>query len=201
MSEPTPVQLSRAERRKQQTHELIKQAAGELLLERGYPALTVQAITERADVGYGTFYLHFGDKDDVVWAVMHDLAQAYRAQVDAQLVDVPYPRKEYLGWLAIFRYVGTIRDQFVAYFGSQGSAKLVSLYQAYLAQMTEENIREARYMPGLDLPIGFTAQYMAGALMRLLVWWCETRSDYTPEQMAAMLFEIVYRQPPPKDSP
>ncbi len=38
---------------------------------------------------------------------------------------------------------------------------------------------------------------MTGALMRLLVWWVETPNDYTPQDMASMLFQAVYREAPP----
>src|SRR5690554_4639342 len=68
--------LNRAERRRQHTREQLKAAALELLAERGYADLTIKAITERADLGYGTFYLYFTEKDDIVWELILDRAQA-----------------------------------------------------------------------------------------------------------------------------
>ncbi len=51
--------INRMERRRLQTREHLKQAAYELLMEMGYARFTIKAVTERADVGYGTFLLHF----------------------------------------------------------------------------------------------------------------------------------------------
>lgn len=60
---------NRFQRRKQRTRNALKQAAMDLLLAYGYDNLTVQAITDRADFARGTFYVHFADKDDIVWAL------------------------------------------------------------------------------------------------------------------------------------
>lgn len=67
---------NRAERRKRQTRDQIKRAALDVMAERGYAGPTVQLITERADVGYGTFYLHFGDKDEIVAELLEDIGDA-----------------------------------------------------------------------------------------------------------------------------
>lgn len=190
--------LNRMERRRLQTRDQLQQAALELLIEGGYADLTVKAVTDRADLGYGTFYLHFTDKDDIIWSVIHDLAETERKRVDEALADVPFPRREYLSWVMLFEYVSTVREGFIALFGSQGSAHLLERYQTYLAKLHENNLRSGLYSAALDLPPEFLAQYMTGALMRLLLWWAETPNDYTPEQMAQMVYQAAYRQPPPE---
>lgn len=190
---------TRVERRKQQTYERIKQSCRDLLMERGYTALTLHAITDRADVGYGTFYLHFKDKDDAVWAVLREWGEANEREVYEQLAGVPFPRREYLSWVALFGFVGQVRNHFTAMLGRGGSAVLAQHYQDLLADIHERNIRAAKYNVTVQLPPEFLAQFMAGATMRLLMWWLETPNDYTPEDMAAMLFETIYRQPAPRE--
>jgi AcrR family transcriptional regulator len=191
--------LTRTERRKQQTYERIKDACAALIFEMGYENLTIHAITERADVGYGTFYLYFKDKDDLVWEVLRGWGEAYEQQMDEMLKDIPFPRREYLSWVAIFQYIDQVRDLFKAMMGRTGSAVLAQRYQDMLALIHERNMRAAKYNVIIELPIEFLAQFMAGALMRLLVWWVETPNRYTPQEMAAMLFETVYHQPAPSE--
>lgn len=89
MSVTDAVSQNRAERRKQQTRAAIKQAAFDLLREMGYQKLSVRAITERADVGYGTFYIHFSDKDDVVWEVVKEWSDAMMQQVWQRVAHEP----------------------------------------------------------------------------------------------------------------
>lgn len=192
---------SRIERRRLQTRQRLLQAAGELLSQYGYHKLTIKAVTERADVGYGTFYLYFEDKDELIWQVLYIQGENLRVHMDARLAPIPFPLREYLSWIGIFGYMYHYRDGFQAMFGSQGSAKLTQYYQTYLAEIHEENLRLGRYQAGLDLPPAFLAQFMAGAMLRLLIWWIETPDIYTAEQMAAMLYQAVYRESPPADPP
>ena len=63
------VPIRRGERRKQLTRRRLLDAAAETYAESGVDGATISAITERADVGLGTFYLHFEDKDAIAVAV------------------------------------------------------------------------------------------------------------------------------------
>jgi AcrR family transcriptional regulator len=57
---------ARPDRRAQRTRALLVSAFNELVLERGYDALTVRDIIEHANVGRSTFYEHFENKDDIL---------------------------------------------------------------------------------------------------------------------------------------
>jgi AcrR family transcriptional regulator len=185
------------ERKRLLTRLRLMEATSELHLEVGYANLTIKAITERADLGYGTFYLYFQDVDEAVWAVVHQLAESQRQVIDAAVVHLPYPQREYQSFVLMFEYASQNREGISALFGSRGSAKLSQLYQNYLVEIHEVNLRQGTYSSGLDVPVSFLAQMITGALMRLLLWWSETPNDYTAEDMARMLYHSLYRQPPP----
>ena len=57
--------LDRAQRRAWRTHQKLLDASLEMFNQKGIDATSIQDITERADVGKGTFYRHFADKDEV----------------------------------------------------------------------------------------------------------------------------------------
>src|SRR4051794_28850265 len=189
---------NRAERRRIQTHEQLLAAAVQLMIENGYAALTIKAITEQADLGYGTFYLHFKDLDDVVWEVVYQMTEEARLQAEQHISQLPFPMREYQSWVFLFDFAAQAREGIVQLFGRNGSATLLQRYQNYLAALHEENLRSGNYSAGLDLPPAFLAQFITGALVRLLVWWAETPNDYTPQQMADMMYQTIYRQPPPR---
>ena len=56
----------RRERRRAETRERLFQAALKLFADRGYQQTTVEAITEAADVGKGTFFNYFPTKEHVL---------------------------------------------------------------------------------------------------------------------------------------
>jgi AcrR family transcriptional regulator len=184
---------NRAERRKQQTRTAIKQAAFDLLGEVGYQKLSIRAITERADIGYGTFYGHFSDKDDVVWEVVKEWSDAMMQQVWQRVAHEPHPRREYLSWVYTFEHLAATREGFVEMFGPGGSARLLQRYQDYVVTIHHSNLAQNHYSSGLNLPLEFLAQFMAGALVRLMQWWAQGNALYTAEEMAQLLFRAVYR--------
>jgi AcrR family transcriptional regulator len=61
--------LPRAARKRERTRGELVAAAERLVAERGMDALSIDDITEAADVAKGTFYTHFTDKDDLAAAV------------------------------------------------------------------------------------------------------------------------------------
>ena len=60
------VEVSRRERKKDETRERIFKAAIRLFRDRGFEKTTVDDITEKADVAKGTFFNYFPRKDSVL---------------------------------------------------------------------------------------------------------------------------------------
>ena len=65
---------TRAERRKRETRERLLAASLRVFLERGFAAATTAEMAAAADVGAGTFYLHFKDKRDVYETIVRHAA-------------------------------------------------------------------------------------------------------------------------------
>src|SRR5438552_11345004 len=57
---------AKEDRRIQRTRLMLRSAMVSLIRERGFEALTVQDIIDRADVGRSTFYSHFKSKEDLL---------------------------------------------------------------------------------------------------------------------------------------
>src|SRR5665647_3750793 len=87
MSSPAPV--GRRDRKKAETHEALRWAALRLALEHGYEQLTVEAITEAADVSVRTFFNYFSSKDDALFAPDPDGAEALAAELAARPTSEP----------------------------------------------------------------------------------------------------------------
>lgn len=75
------VNLGRRERKAADTRLRLFRCALELFAERGFPNVTVEDITEAADVGKGTFFNYFATKDHVLGV----LAEIQLGKVNAAL--------------------------------------------------------------------------------------------------------------------
>ena len=60
------VELSRQQRKSQETREKIFRAAKKILQKKGYEELSIKNICEEAGVSNGSFYHHFKTKDDLL---------------------------------------------------------------------------------------------------------------------------------------
>jgi AcrR family transcriptional regulator len=77
----TPLPL--VERKRHQARQRIIQAAEELFRARGFDGVSVGDIAERAEVGRTTFFRHFGDKQEVVFAKEQELLDTIAAASQA----------------------------------------------------------------------------------------------------------------------
>src|SRR5690349_4310201 len=69
------------DRRVKRTQKLLAEALIELTLEKGYEAVTIRDITDRADVGYATFFRHYHDKDDLLQDVSDVVLESLTRQL------------------------------------------------------------------------------------------------------------------------
>ncbi len=190
---------SRHERRRQQTHELLIQTAVQLVLEKGFDAISIQDITDRADLGRGTFYIHFKDKEEVVWSAIQGLALELEQEVHQQYKDAIPDQPEYYGLLNIFRHIDKNRDLYQVSFSRRGSAALTKRLQDLLAASLLSDLQEYPILrdPNSDVPNEIIAQMMTGLITHMVIWWLDTPNDYTAEQMAGMLYQTLHRKRPP----
>lgn len=82
---------SRGSRRKRRTREKLLHAAMELMADRGAEGVAINEITERADVGFGTFYNHFPSKEAIYEALIHQVFDDFADDIDVQTKDMDDP--------------------------------------------------------------------------------------------------------------
>ena len=78
------VELSRQQRKSQETREKIFQAAKKILQKKGYEELSIKNICEEAGVSNGSFYHHFKTKDDLLSYYIEEQPTINPAQCLAQ---------------------------------------------------------------------------------------------------------------------
>ncbi len=87
---PAPEKL---DPRVKRTRRLIQWAFGELLAEKGFGAITVQDITERAGINRATFYAHYPDK----FALLEEtLRNAFCAELEKRTLSACHYSKDNL---------------------------------------------------------------------------------------------------------
>jgi len=173
----------RGDRRVERTRRVLREALIALILERGWDAVTVRDICDRADVGRSTFYTHFVDKEDLLVGGLDDLGKHLREQFAA--IGGPGP----LGFLrGLIEHVVEQKKLFRAIIGKRGGhvvqqkfrAQLVELVQADLAGIVPEGAER-----------DMAAHFIAGALMDVLTWWLDARRPVEPTEIERMFLRMA----------
>jgi AcrR family transcriptional regulator len=81
---------SRTERRRARNRQALVEAARVLFGRHGFEATTVAAIAAEADLGFGTFYRYFADKEAALQAVLDEARREIDAAFEAAIA-VPSP--------------------------------------------------------------------------------------------------------------
>lgn len=66
---------NRRERRREETRQRLIEAALALMHEKPFDQVTIEEITERADVAKGTFFSYFPNKEHLLYAYIQDLTE------------------------------------------------------------------------------------------------------------------------------
>src|SRR6185295_19649966 len=85
------VATNRFERRRERTRQELLGAAARVLAEKGLHVTKISDIAAAADVGVGTFYLHFPTKEALFDAVVEDTMRRFKGTIDAARESVEDP--------------------------------------------------------------------------------------------------------------
>jgi AcrR family transcriptional regulator len=69
------VEKTRSQKKVKRTRKRLKKAALDVFSEKSVDAATIEDITEKADLGKGTLYQHFEDKDQIVITLVDEAVE------------------------------------------------------------------------------------------------------------------------------
>ena len=168
-------------RRARQTRELLQQAIRELAAEKGYEAISIRDITERAQVGRTTFYLHFKSKDDLYMSahVEHVAQLGWSITVDSLIADEP---PDYL--VKFIESVAQDRALYLDVGRSSDALLFTRRMRQHTALSIEQCLRDNFAEQSSKVPFTLLANYLAGAQVSLIGWWLENHFPVDARQLA-----------------
>jgi AcrR family transcriptional regulator len=172
------------DRRVKRTQQLLTRALIALTLEKGYEEVTIRDITERADIGYATFFRHYHDKDELLKDVLD--------VVLTELIDLlgpamPAAHPATVGVL-LFRYVQEQSEVVRVLLRSH------ALLHNIIAAATQNVVNTHTVRPGSPIPLEVAAHHIVTASISLIQWWLDRQMPYMPEQMGVIYYELIIAQ-------
>lgn len=179
------------DRRIRKSQEAIKMAVIELMIEKEFDQITIQDISDRADVSRRTIYLHYMDKFDLLDKLIEEHIDDLRVLCDSTDDDADY-RDAGLLW---FEYFESHSLFFSALLTSKGSPFFRNRFLEFFLQelrKTENNMPKGSNQ-GLADGENVDIQFLGSAIVGVVEWWFKNGRPLPPTFMAQRLGTLLER--------
>lgn len=191
--------------RVRRTQANLREALIDLIEEKGFDAVTVGDIAERAMVNRTTFYRHYSDKYALVTGIFEEaVTQIFReigplpgnlegllsswSELDAEAAQ-SYIESQLAAWSAFFEHVAKHARLYRVMLGKRGSSWFTVQMRDYFAEAMRSRARtlSAAGLGATNDPQAAPAEFviisLAHWLVGMLAWWIENGMTYSPQQM------------------
>jgi AcrR family transcriptional regulator len=198
----TEATARKTDRRVIRTRRLLRDALFALILEEGIDAVTIEEITDRADLGRTTFYLHYRDKEDLLLQSIGELVddligRMSQLPLDQWMLQIdPTNEAPSPAIVLPFQHVAEHAHLYRIILRGEGTYSVSRRLREIIVQASEAIIqvllgKEKMATLNPQVPLEVFLNYLAGAWIGLITWWLENEMPYTQEQMALMFQKLV----------
>ncbi|GAB1332030.1 TetR/AcrR family transcriptional regulator [Streptomyces sennicomposti] len=179
------------DRRVRRTRAALRTALVDLVLAKGFHAITVEEIAERANVGRATFYAHYRDKEDLLVGIVQDLA-ADRERLLPAVEQAEARGFTGLPVLYVFQHARQERAVYRVILRGEGDGRALREFTEIICGQAEKVFRARAGQLGATprVPLDVVARAWTGELIGLLTWWVENDTGYSAEEITAHLRDL-----------
>lgn len=186
--------MMRPDRRIGRTRRLLRDALLALIIERGYDAITVEDITQRADLGRTTFYLHYHDKEELLLASLESVADELKEQIgvaDDQRSESVDPRKAIL---IVFQHAGENAALYRIILSGGAAIQAMDRLHNVVAQTAQRYLERRGRLRGqvFEIKPEVLAAYFSTSLLSFVTWWLRRNTPETPDEITTIFTRLVF---------
>jgi AcrR family transcriptional regulator len=179
--------MAKIDRRIVRTQDAIKKAFLELMSEKNFDSMTIQDISDRANINRATVYLHYLDKFDLLDKIMEEhitnMTNLCESESDLDWIESTVHCMEYLERNYLF---------FSTMLASEGAPY-------FRSRFVQHNIEE--FKKDVDITNGknlgqnedVVVEFVANAYVGVVEWWLKNGMPYPPQEMAEKVGDLLER--------
>lgn len=180
------------DRRIARTRAQLRDSLWELILKKGYDAITISDITDHANLGRTTFYLHYKDKDELLTQSIDEVAVELIARLDN--FD-PGVGKLKLATEMIFQHAAENAEFYQILLKGNGvqttTDRVQELINQHITRGFEQALKNFGGAEHLSLPLPLIIQFFSTSLLGIVIWWLENGMPYSAEEMANQYYQLL----------
>lgn len=180
------------------TKELIRRAFLELILDKGYEAITIQDIAERSMTNRNTFYLHYSDKKDLLEIVTDEVLNALTLKLAVVIADeTDQLRMSQAIIRIVFEHVLEHADFCKAMLGKHEVPRFHDKMKQIIHNIFHQVVFRIHSQSPVSqgVPNDFLENCLSSLYIGTIVWWVEHDYHYSAEQMIAIMSEVIAKGP------
>ena len=172
------------------TKQALEEALLTLLQEKPLKSISITEICRLAKINRGTFYLHYGQIDDLFEEyyreIMKDLTDSY--QEPYRHVDILNPRKLNPSTIRIFHHIEKYKDFYHIVFSRTVP---MSYYYLLFNQVQELLKRDMELTLKSEVEPAMLSAYQANAILGLIIEWGRNDFRQQAEEMNRLLVRVL----------
>ena len=185
------------------TRDAIRNALVDLIEEKGFEAITVKDITNKAKINRGTFYAHYQDKFDLMTKCQEEIMQEMSNIVKKNFPEVIIElgtnsplKTPFTVAVSIFEYLNKNSGFMKAMLGPKGDLSFQTKLRDFMWKTLFDNNQNSLVKEeNLLVPGHYLISYIASAHIGMIQQWLNSGRKESPQEMAQILSTITINGP------
>lgn len=198
----------RSDKRNQQTEKALVDSLIDLMKEKNFNDISVTDITRSVGINRGTFYIHFNDKDDLLFKIETELLEKLKQSLDSVLpeaeaiIQLRHDNYENLPYKLVIKTLNQFYDDrnvVAALMSKNGDASFINkIKELFQAEIRSEfdGIKEGIVYDKV-IPRDYIEEMILNNLMTIIIHWLTKANPEKPEVVADII--LRYREISPQD--
>ncbi|MDQ8738817.1 TetR/AcrR family transcriptional regulator [Paenibacillus sp. LHD-38] len=179
--------MTKVDRRILKTQETLKKAVLELMAEKRFDGITIQDLSDRANVSRGTIYLHYMDKydllDKLIESHINELRERCEAAADMDFISGS------LIWTEYFEHNYSFFSMMLA---SKGAPYFRNRFLDFLLEEFRDEV-DVTKGKNQGLSEDLTVRFVATAYVGVVEWWFTNDKPIPHQTLAKQLGTLLER--------
>lgn len=192
--------MKKIDPRIKRTNNYLITALVELLKEKDLNKISVQNITDKANLTRATFYLHYRDKQDffnkLVDEVIADLID-YVKQIDTMQQELVSDENIKDAFTRLFEYIYKNNEFFTIMLSDKGLSQFRPKLEATVQNEIYVHLFNSRIKSNLaeseKFPQSYLFNYITSAHIGVICTWLNEGMNYNPKYMAQLLYNLTLK--------
>lgn len=184
---------SKVDPRVVKTRSSLRKALVYLMKHEKLENISVQKITETANITRGTFYLHYKDKRDFIKSAMNEILDDLFAKIMVERqISTSGASIQVLSLNEAFQCIENSAEVFDVLLNNERNDFFYGqLYDRLCQEMTEYAKQLGTEFDDFDVPIKMQVSFLASAVLGVIKSWLQDGMIYTPRYMTQSMMKML----------